>query len=153
MCFHPTLDIAYSSNEQGSSVTAYTLDPSAGTLTPLQTVSTLPEGYSGHNTCSQIQIAPSGKFLYVPNRGHDSVASFTVDSSSGRLTPTGTVPTEARPGAFTLDPDGRFLFVAGRDSGRLASYEVDQDSGTLTPLETYEGGTTPMWVLIIKLMG
>ena len=153
LCFHPTRDIVYSSNEQGSSVTAYTLDPSAGTLTPFQTVSTLPEGYSGSNTCSQIQIAPSGRFLYVPNRGHDSVASFTVDASTGRLTPTGTVPTEARPRAFSLDPDGRFLLVAGRDSGRLASYEVDQDNGTLTPLDTYEAGTAPLWVSIIKLMG
>ena len=154
LCFHPTRDIVYSSDEQGSSVTAYNLDPSAGTLTPFQTISTLPGGYGRErNTCSQIQIAPSGKFLYVPNRGHDSVASFTIDPSTGRLTPTGWVPTEPRPRVFSLDPEGNFLFVAGRDSGRLASYRVDQDSGKLTPLETYEGGNAPLWVLITRLSG
>ena len=152
-CFHPTRDIVYFSDEQGSSVTAYNLDPSAGTLTPFQTISTLPGGYSERNSCSQIQITPSGKFLYAPNRGHNSVASFTVHSSTGRLTATGRVPTEPVPRAFSLDPEGSFLFVAGLDSGRLASYQVHQDSGELTPLETYEGGNRPMWVLITKLTG
>ena len=76
--FHPTRDIVYFSDEQGSSVTAYNLDPSAGTLAPFQTISTLPEGNSEGNTCSQIQITPSGTFLYAPNRGHNSVASFTI---------------------------------------------------------------------------
>ncbi len=150
-CFHPNRDIVYFSDEQGSSVTAYNLDPSAGTLTPFQTISTLPEDYKEGNSCSQIQITPSGKFLYAPNRGHNSVASFAIDSSTGRLTATGRVSTEPVPRAFSLDPDGQFLFVAGLDSGRLASYQVNQDSGELKPLETYEVGKKPMWVLITKL--
>jgi len=152
LAFHPSLDVVYFSDEQGSSVSAYNLDPSAGTLSPFQTISTLPEGYSDPNTCSQIQIAPSGKFLYAPNRGHHSVASFSVDAS-GRLTATGRVATEPVPRVFSLDPGGGFLFVAGQGSGRLASYQVDQDSGQLTPLETYEGGNKPMWVLITQLSG
>ncbi len=152
-CFHPNRDIVYFSDEQGSSVTAYNLDPSAGSLTPFQTISTLPEGYSERNSCSQIQITPSGKFLYAPNRGHNSVASFTIDASTARLTATGRVPTEPVPRAFSLDPEGSFLFVAGLDSGRLASYQVHQDSGELTPLETYEAGKKPMWVLLTKLPG
>ena len=151
--FHPTLDTVYFSDEQGSSVTAYNLDTSAGTLTPFQTISTLPRGYSESNTCSQIQITSSGKFLYAPNRGHNSVASFIINPSTGRLTATGRVPTEPVPRAFSLDPEGDFLFVAGLDSGRLASYQVSQDSGELTPLETYDGGNRPMWVLIVKLAG
>lgn len=153
LTFHPVLDIVYCSDEQGCSVTAFNMDPSAGTLTPFQTISTLPEGYNESNTCSQIQISPSGKFLYAPNRGHNSIASFTVDSSTGRLTATGWVSTEPVPRAFSLDPEGRFLFVSGRESGRLASYQVNQDNGTLTPLETYEGGSRPMWVLITQLTG
>ena len=153
LAFHPTLDIVYFSDEQGSSVTAYDLDSSAGTLAPFQTISTLPAGYSEANTCSQIQIAPSGRFLYAPNRGHNSVASFIVDSSTGRLTAAGRVATEPVPRAFSLDPEGSFLFVAGLDSGRLASYQVDQDSGELTPLETHEAGNRPMWVLITDLTG
>ena len=151
--FHPTLDAVYFSDEQGGSVTAYNLDPSAGTLTPFQTISTLPAGYGEPNTCSQIRIVPSGTFLYAPNRGHNSVASFTVDPTTGRLAATGRVPTEPVPRAFNLDPNGRFLYVAGLDSGRLAAYQIDQDSGELTPLETYEGGNRPMWVLITTLAG
>jgi 6-phosphogluconolactonase len=153
LAFHPTLDIVYFSDEQGSSVTAYQLDPSAGILAPLQTISTLPADYREANTCSQIQIAPSGRFLYVPNRGHNSIASFGVDASTGRLTATGRVPTEPVPRAFSLDPDGSFLFVAGLESGRLASYRVDPESGELTPLETYDAGNRPMWVLITALPG
>lgn len=148
LCFHPTLDVVYFSDEQGNSVSAYAMDASAGTLSPLQTISTLPDGFTGQNTCSQIQIAPSGRFLYAPNRGHDSVASFTIDQSSGRLTATGRVSTEPIPRVFSLDPTGRLLVVAGQGSGRLAIYRAHADTGVLTPLETYEGGNKPMWVLI-----
>ena len=83
-------DIVYFSNEQGCSVTAYNLDSSHGTLSAIQTVSTLPDDYNGTNTCAQIQISPSGRFLYAPNRGHNTIAGFTVDSSTGALTPIGT---------------------------------------------------------------
>ena len=69
VCFNPNLDVLYSSNEQGCSVTAYRFDADAGTLSPFQTVPTLPEGFTERNTCSQIQITPSGRFLYAPNRG------------------------------------------------------------------------------------
>ena len=147
-CFHPNLDVVYFTDEQGCSVTGYRLDSSAGTLSAFQTITTLPEGYSGRNTCSQIQITPSGKFLYAPNRGHNSIAGFSVNASSGRLTAIGQVSTEPVPSAFSLDPDGNFLFAAGSESGRLASYGVNADTGELTPLETYSVGKRPMGVLI-----
>ena len=83
LAFHPTLDVVYFSDEQGSSVTAYAVDGTRGTLAPLQTISTLPAGYTGNNTCSQIRITASGRFLFAPNRGHNSVASFVVDSRDG----------------------------------------------------------------------
>ena len=151
LTFHPNLDIVYFSDEQGSSVTGYNIDQATGTLTPFQTISTLPTDYSGSNTCSQIQITESGRFLYAPNRGHNSVASFQVDGSTGRLTATGRVGTEPVPRAFGVDPDGRFVFAAGQQSSRLASYRIDQNDGALTPLETYEIGANPMWVLITRL--
>ncbi|MFQ6029623.1 MAG: lactonase family protein, partial [Dehalococcoidia bacterium] len=131
-CFHPTQDILYFSNEQGCSVTGYRLDTSAGTLAAFQTITTLPEGYSERNTCSQIQMSPSGNFLYAPNRGHNSIAGFAVDSS-GRLTPLGQVATEDRPSAFSLDPEGHFLFAAGSETDRLASYRINVNTGELTP--------------------
>jgi 6-phosphogluconolactonase len=152
-CFHPTKDMAYFSNEQGCSVTAYRFDTSTGTLSAVQTVSTLPDGYTGQNSCSQIRITPSGKFLYAPNRGHNSIACFTVDPSTGLLTSVGQAPSEQIPRAFNLDPDGKFLYAAGLESGRLAAYRIEQDSGRLQPLKTYALGARPMWVLMANLAG
>ena len=150
-CFHPSKDMLYFSNEQGCSVTAYAFDPAAGSLQALQTVPTLPAGYDGKNSCSQIQITPSGKFLYAPNRGHNSIACFAVDATTGHLTPRGHQPTETIPRAFSLDPTGTFLYAAGLESGRLASYRIDETTGLLQPLEVYPVGTRPMWVMILRL--
>ncbi len=150
-CFHPTQDILYFSNEQGSSVTGYRLDTSTGTLSAFQTITTLPEGYTERNTCSQIQITSSGKFLYAPNRGHNSIAGFSVDPSTGRLTAAGRVSTEAVPSAFSLDPEDKFVFAAGSESGRLASYQINGNTGELTPFETYSVGKRPMWLLMTRL--
>ena len=141
----------YSSNEQGCSVTAYKFDRANGTLSPFQTVPTLPEGYTEHNSCSQIQITPSGKFLYAPNRGHNSIAGFAVTAADGTLTPLGQTPTEDIPRAFSLDPSGNFLYAAGLESARLASYRVNADSGALEPLEVYPIGQGPMWVLMVDV--
>jgi 6-phosphogluconolactonase len=150
-CFHPSLDLVYFSDEQGCSVTAYRLDRAAGTLSAVQTVSTLPDGYTARNTCSQIHLTPSGQFLYVGNRGHNSIAGFAVDAATGQLTAIGQVPTEAVPSAFALDPEGRFLFAAGTASGRLASYRVDSQTGALTPLTIYAVGQRPAAVLATRL--
>ena len=150
-CFHPTQYIVYFSDEQGCSVTAYHMDSSVGTLSAFQTITTLPEGVTQRNTCSQIQISPTGKFLYVPNRGHNSIACFSVDSSTGRLSAIGQVPTEAVPSAFSLDPEGKFVFAAGSATGRLAAYRINDDMGELTPLETYPVGERPMGVLVTSL--
>jgi 6-phosphogluconolactonase len=157
-CFHPSRNDVYFVNEQGCSVTAYRFNPSAGTLVPFQTTSTLPEGFVGENTCAQIHIAPSGRFLYASNRGHDSIACFSIDSSTGQLTAIGHQPTEKTPRAFSLDPQGNYLFVASMASGRLAAYRIKNrvknrvktGMGTLSPLETYQVGERPMWVLILK---
>ena len=152
-CFHPSLNVVYFTDEQGCSVTGYDLDLSTGTLSALQTITTLPEGFSGRNTCSQIQITPSGRFLYAPNRGHNSIAGFTVDPSSGMLSAAGHVATEAVPRAFSLDPQGKFVYAAGQQTGNLTSYVIDQDTGGLTPSEIYPVGDRPMWVLITELAG
>jgi 6-phosphogluconolactonase len=105
------------------------LDRASGTLASAQTISTLPAGFTTRNTCSQIHLTPSGRFLYVGNRGHNSIAGFAVDPATGRLTPAGHVPTEAVPSAFCLDPEGRLLFAAGTASGRLASYRINGATG------------------------
>jgi 6-phosphogluconolactonase len=152
-CFHPSLDRVYFSNEQGCSVTVYRLDRATGTLSAVQTVSTLPAGYSERNTCSQIHLTPSGQFLYVGNRGHNSIAGFAVDAAIGHLTAIGLVSTEAVPSAFAVDPGGRFLFAAGTATGLLASYRVDPKTGVLAPLTTQAVGQRPAAVLAVGLGG
>jgi 6-phosphogluconolactonase len=149
-CFHPSHDLVYFSNEQGSSVTAYRLDPARGTLSAVQTVTTLPDGHTARNTCSQIHMTPSGRYLYVGNRGHNSVAGFAVDTA-GRLSAIGRASTEPVPTAFSLDPAGRFIFAAGSASGDLASYRIDEETGVLTPLATYALGQRPQAVLATRL--
>ena len=149
--FHPHRDAIYCSNEQGCSVTGYTLHPADGTLTPFQTISTLPEGYAGPNSCAQIQIDPSGRFLYAPNRGHNSLACYLVGQDDGRLTFNGHAETEPTPRVFSIDPQGKFLYSAGIDSAKLAAFRIDQDSGTLERFATYDVGQAPMWVLITEL--
>ena len=151
ICFNPNLDVVYSSNEQGSSVTAYSFDRAQGALTPFQTVPTLPEGFDGRNSCSQIQVTPSGRFLYAPNRGHNSIAGFAVDRSDGSLTPIGHVATEAVPRAFSLDPHGQLPLCRRLGVGPPGLVRVNQDSGALEPLEVYPIGKAPMWVLIAEL--
>ena len=150
-CFHPTLDLVYFSNEQGCSVTGYRLDAATGALSAVQTITTLPNGYTARNTCSQIHLTASGRFLYVGNRGHNSIAGFAVDAATGHLTAIGQVSTEAVPSAFCLDPAGQFLFAAGSASGRLASYRVNGETGALTPLTTYVAGQRPQAVLATSL--
>jgi len=103
------------------------------------------------NTCSQIYLTPSGRFLYVGNRGHNSIAGFAVDAATGRLTPAGHAATEAVPTAFGLDSRGAFLFSAGTATGRLASYRVNGETGVLTPLEIYTAGKRPAAVLAVPV--
>jgi 6-phosphogluconolactonase len=150
-CFHPTLDLVYFSNEQGCSVTGYRLDPATGVLSAAQTITTLPVGHTARNTCSQIHLTPSGRFLYVGNRGHNSIAGFAVDAATGQLTTVGHVPTEAVPSAFAIDPAGHFLFAAGTATGRLASYRINDETGALSALETYAVGQRPAAVLVTHL--
>ena len=151
-CFHPNLDLVYFSNEQGCSVSVYRINLD-GTLAPVQTVATLPAGFSARNTCSQIHLAPSARFLYVGNRGHNSIAGFSVAPDTGLLTPAGHVPTEPVPSAFCLDPAGEFLFAAGTASGRLASYRIDSESGMLMPLAVEDVGQRPAAVAAVSLGG
>ena len=151
-CFHPGKPILYFSNEQGSSVSAYTLreGDAPGTLVDLQEdLSTLPADFEGNNTCAQIHIDPQAKFLYVSNRGHDSIAGFAIDEESGELSAIGHQLTEPTPRVFNIDETGNFLFVGGQGSGRLATYRINRQRGTLSPLENYAIGESPMWVLFV----
>jgi len=143
--YHPNNKFVYFDNEQGCSVTAYRLDPDKGTLSPFQNISTLPENWSGENSCAQIHMTSSGNFLYATNRGHDSVAIFAVSSTTGMLKPLGQHQTLHTPRAFAIDPTDHFMLVGGLDDGLLATYRIEQ-SGQLTHLCTQPVGNQPMWI-------
>lgn len=149
LAIHPTQKFAYSSDESGSSVTAHRLDVEAG-LTSFQTLSTLPAGYSETNSTAEVKIHPSGKFVWVSNRGHDSLAGFSIDAASGRLTPLEQTPTEKTPRSFEIDPTGEFAFGAGEGSGKLAVFRIDPATGRLNRIQTYEVGKSLTWVLAVK---
>jgi 6-phosphogluconolactonase len=150
LAFHPTQSLAFTSDEQGSSITAYRFDPGAG-LKPVQTLSTLPADFKGTNTTAEVKVHPGGKFVWVSNRGHDSLAGFAIDGSTGKLSALGQTPTERTPRSFDVEPDGRFVLSAGEGSGKLAVFRVDADSGKLTRLHTVDVGKSLTWVLAVKV--
>lgn len=121
-------------NELDSTLTTYRFDPDRGGLAPLQVITTLPPGWSGRNTTSEIAVAPSGRFVYGSNRGHDSIAIFRVDDATGELSAAGWEPTQGKtPRFFALDPAGARLYAANQDSDTIVAFRVDDRSGPLTP--------------------
>jgi 6-phosphogluconolactonase len=133
--FHPDGRHAYVIDEMNSTVTALAYDADKGTLTALQTISTLPEGSSGRNSTAEVQVHPSGKFLYGSNRGHDSLAIFAIDAETGRLTPVGHQSTQGKtPRNFGIDPTGAFLLAANQGSDTIVAFRVDPQTGRLRPI-------------------
>jgi len=149
--FHPKLDVVYTVNEQGGSVTAWKLDRDQGRLTKFQTASTLPADFQEKNSCSDIEISPSGRFLFASNRGHDSIASFAIDPQTGKLSPLHQTQTEKTPRQFNIDPSGEFLIVAGQGSGRLSVYRINSKTGRLNLQGGYAVGGRPSWVMAVAV--
>jgi 6-phosphogluconolactonase len=130
--FHPSNAFAYVINELDSTVTAHRFDPVTGKLTPFQIVTTLPDTFVGDSRASEIALSRDGSRLYASNRGHDSVGTFAVEGSTGRLTPRGWTDSQGKtPRFFALDPAGRFLFVADEDSDRIVPFRTDDPDGDL----------------------
>jgi 6-phosphogluconolactonase len=128
--------LAYVINELTCTITAFTRDTSRGALKPLQTISTLPAGQAvvqGYST-AEIQVHPTGRFLYGSNRGHDSIAVFSVEDESGKLALVQHEPTQgSTPRNFGIDPSGTFLLAANQRSDSVVVFRIDAQSGRLTP--------------------
>lgn len=132
LVFHPQLPFVFVSGELNSTVTALRCDPSTGTLSVAQTLSTLPASWGGANYPADIHVSPDGRALYVSNRGHNSVAVFSV-SDAGRLALQQVMSTGGDwPRNFSLDPTGRWLLVANQRSGSIVVFARDAGSGRLT---------------------
>jgi 6-phosphogluconolactonase len=115
-----------------STVSALKYDAARGAFTVLQTTSTLPKDFAGENSTAEVRVHPGGKFVYVSNRGHNSIAMFAVDGQTGQLTPIGHESTRGKvPRNFNLDPSGRWLLAANQDSGNVVVFKVDEQTGRL----------------------
>jgi 6-phosphogluconolactonase len=146
--FHPTGKYAYLINEIGSTVTVFEYDADRIELHALQTISTLPEGAEIDNTCADVHVSPSGRFLYGSNRGHDSIAAFRIEKATGWLSSIGHTSTQGRtPRNFAIDPSGCFLLAANQDSDTIVAFRIDEQSGELSP--TGEVTSVPMPVCVL----
>lgn len=149
--FAPSGKFVYLVNEMASTVTVFSFRAGGG-LSELQTISTLASDFKGENTTAEIEVDASGKFLYVSNRGDDSIAVFAIDTSSGRLSAVERVATGGKtPRHFTLDPTGKWLFAANQDSNDVTIFRVDPSSGRLTRTDRMLHVAAPVCVVFVPI--
>ena len=131
--FHPSRPCAYVINELGSTVAVYAVDSEDGSLSERQIISTLPADWNGVNTTADVHVSPDGRFLYGSNRGHDSIALFEINTSTGELAPIGHEPSQGHtPRNFAISPDGNFLLAENQDSGTIRTFAIDSSTGQLS---------------------
>src|SRR5262249_7362065 len=147
LAFHPKMPLVFVANELDSTVTTLRFDSKTGSLSSLQTQSTLPAGWTGTNYPADIHVAPNRRTLYVSNRGHNSIAVFSMEERTGTLSLEQVVSTEGDwPRNFSLDPTGRWLLVANQRSGSVVVFSRDRESGRLTPTQNRMAVPSPVCV-------
>jgi 6-phosphogluconolactonase len=135
LVFHPNGQVVYAINEMASSVTAFHYDKQAGALEELQTVSTIPDSFTGANSGAEIAINAAGTRVYASNRGQDTIALLAVDPVSFTLSAMEYAPSAVKkPRGFAFDPAGTNLVVAGQDSNTIMVFRVHPRTGQLQPL-------------------
>ena len=136
VAFHPRLPMVYVVNELDSTITTLRFDSVHGVLRPIDTRSTLPSGWTGTNSGADIHVARSGRVLYTSNRGHNSIAVFSIDESTGAVSLEQTISTSGdTPRNFSLDPTGRWLLVGNQNSGSIVVFARDEKTGKLFPTQ------------------
>ena len=139
---------AYVLNEIASTLSTFAYDAASGRMDHVETLSTLPRDFAGKSTTAAIVMHPSGRFVYASNRGHDSIAVFSVDQDSGKLTPHGQTPAGGRnPRDFNVDPSGTFLLAAHSESDTISTFRINADSGALEPTDQVCQVPSPVRVL------
>jgi 6-phosphogluconolactonase len=132
MAFHPDRQHAYVLDELVSSITAFDYDPARGAFIWKQTISTLPDDFTGSNSTAEIRVHPSGRFLYNTNRGHNSVTMFAIDTSTGELDVIGWESTRGEwPRGMNIDPSGTFLYAANQNTDTVAVFRIQDSNGKL----------------------
>jgi 6-phosphogluconolactonase len=147
MAFRPDGRFAYVANELDSTITAFAYDANTGALKELQTVSTLPEYFEGSNSVAEVGIHPSGKWLYVSNRGHNSVVLFNVDPQRGTLTFVEAQGTGGKtPRHFGIEPSAKHLAIANQNSDTVLVARIDSGNGRLKPSGVFASVPSPVFV-------
>lgn len=135
LAFSPSGRHVYVISELANTITAFGYDPERGTLSPIETVKTLPPGFTGQSYTAEIEVSPDGRFVYGSNRGHDSLAVFGTSAASGRLTPSGHVPVGGSwPRHFAIERTSGLLLVARQRSQSIGFFRLDPASGLPRPL-------------------
>ena len=150
LAFHPNGKWLYAVQEISNEVIAFKWDSGKGVLTQFQQVKTLPDDFTAANTAAEIAIRNDGKFLYVSNRGHDSIAVYSI-SSNGELTLRQRVPSRGKvPRYFTFDPSNKWLIVSNQEGGNVVVFAVDAKSGELKPVGEQVPIAKPMAVVFLR---
>ena len=153
LTFHPSGKFVYVINEMALTVTTFSYDASRGALFEEQTVSTLPAGYTAtqRDSCAEIAVHPNGRFVYGSNRGHDTIAAFAVDASTGKLTLIQNEPTQGKtPRHFAIDPTGRWLLAENQNSDSIVVFAIDPASGKLQPAGQSLNVPSPVCAVFVK---
>lgn len=150
LAFSPDGNGVYVASEMGASVTFFRRDPASGALTSIEAVSTLPSGTSTKGvTTAEICLHPSGRWLYVSNRGCDTISVFAI-APDGRPTLIQSVSSVAKfPRSFAIDPTGQWLISAGQKDNRIAVLKIDQATGRLSPTDQTAAVAAPVCVLFV----
>jgi len=148
--FTPDSRYCFVINELNSTLTSFRYSDVSGTMKVIQTVPTIPSP-DPRNSTAEIEVHPSGRFVYGSNRGHDSIVVFAIDASSGKLTQIQDEPSGGKvPRSFGIDPTGSFLLAANQSSDNLAVFRIDQNSGRLTKTESAVEVGAPVAVRFVK---
>ena len=148
--FHPNGRFVYQINELNSTLTAFAYDADGGSLREAETISTLPQGFSGKSTTAEVAVHPDGKFVYGSNRGHDSIAVFAVKGDKCILEPVAYVSTRGKtPRQFAIDPTGDYLFAANQNSGEIVVFRIERTTGKLTATDVVLKVPNPVCVVFV----
>jgi 6-phosphogluconolactonase len=152
LAFHPNGRIVYVINELDSTVSVYSYDADGGRLSEVQAISTLPADWAGENFPAEVCVAPSGRFVYGSNRGHNSIAVFAVDEQTGKLSYVGNEPSQGKtPRNFRITPDGMLMLVANQDTDTIVAFRVDQQTGKLTPTGQITASPSPVCIKFLEI--
>jgi 6-phosphogluconolactonase len=148
LAFHPNGRFVYLVTELTSTLVVCAYEPDRGQLRILQTESLLPAGWSGESSAAAVVVHPNGAIVYASNRGHDSIATFRIDQTSGAATLLGHTSTGGKvPRDINVDPSGRFLLAANQDSDSVLVCAVDEMTGGLSAVGEPTAVPKPVRVL------